>query len=99
MNAQSPYTERIWLMDLAEAAERFVAAIPAERLAFWDRVLIAEKTDVQEERPDTVYVVFVRKRRLLSVPIREALLRDPAPEIPASLVERQARQACEEATA
>lgn len=94
-----PYTDRIWMMDLAEHAERFVASIPAECLAFWDRVLVAEKTDVQEERDDTVYVVFLKKSRYWSIPIRDALLRDPEPALPAALVERQARRSCEEATA
>lgn len=81
-----PWTERIWLMGLAPAAERFVAAIPPERRAAWDRIVVAEADEGR------VRVVFRRGQRYVQVPVAVELLSGSTPEGFAAHVEQTAER-------
>lgn len=91
------YTERLRLMGLDADCEKFLAAIPADRVGFWDRILVIDA--LPGEGPlevddlvayDKVGIAFIKGRRTSVVPVSVSILKDPM-DLP-RWVEEQARR-------
>jgi hypothetical protein len=89
-----PYSEGLFREGLGPAVEALLGAIPQERRAWWDRVVMSDTTPEGEYlRDGVVGVVFQRGRRYVLVPVSIALVADTAghPNIAPYLEERARR--------